>query len=186
MKIEIINHPDLTSTMRRTRSGRTQLFREPNIDNEFTNADNAQVILEHSKKSVYAELIDNEWWWVEGCAECNGDERGWSSYIECDEHNVCRTCSKPSVEVKTRYGGRHGWQCEVCHEEERQIKIKEGKAKMCEMEEWDFEYMDQVICPNCGSIHDDVYEDEDIECYLCNVTFHVEAHMSISYSVKLT
>ena len=37
---ELINDDRLTPTMNRTRSGKTQLFREPNIDSSFTDLEN--------------------------------------------------------------------------------------------------------------------------------------------------
>jgi len=41
LRKELINDPRLTPTMKRTRDGNTQLFREPNIDRDSTNNENA-------------------------------------------------------------------------------------------------------------------------------------------------
>ena len=53
------------------------------------------VRLKPPKQHYHAQLIDGEWWWVNGCGECNGRPRDWGTYIECEKHNVCRTCGTP-------------------------------------------------------------------------------------------
>ncbi len=77
---ELINDDRLTPTMRRLRDGSTQLFREASKnDGSFINSDNACVILKHEKRSMYAELIDGFWYWVEGCGPCKGEKRSFRS-----------------------------------------------------------------------------------------------------------
>ncbi len=50
------------------------------------------------------------WKWVNGCEECNGKPRGWSTYIECDKHNVCRKCARSRQEITgAAWGGAKGW-----------------------------------------------------------------------------
>ena len=91
---ELINDERLTLTMKRIRNGKTQMFREKNKDDRTSiNRDNSDVILEHEDKAMYAELFDEKWYWVSGCAECNGKERDWMSYVECEKHDRCSSCS---------------------------------------------------------------------------------------------
>ncbi len=117
---KLINDKRLTPTMERVRSGRTQLFRERNKDDRsFIGSDNCDVSLQHEIKSMYAELIDGQWYWLNGCAECNGEERDWMTYIECEEHDRCRTCNTNRKDIKgSVWGGKEGWQCKPCHESE--------------------------------------------------------------------
>lgn len=65
--MELIKDERLTPTMERVRSGRTQMFREKNKnDRSFISKDNCDVSLEHEIKSMYAELTDGKWYWVNG------------------------------------------------------------------------------------------------------------------------
>ena len=76
----------LTPTMDRVRDGRKQLFREKNPkDRSFIDIDNCDLYLEHENKAMYAKLIDNKWYWVNGCGPCNGEERTFRTYIECEK-----------------------------------------------------------------------------------------------------
>ena len=156
MKSEKINDDRLTPTMKRVRNGKTQMFREPNIDNKFTNKENAAVILVHpTDVAMYAELIDEEWYWVTGCVECKGEKRDWMSYIECDEHNRCSSCSTNSKDLEegvSRWGGKEGWTCSTC-KEEKDLEIRKeafGKFNSEDYDEWDFRSNDEIICPHCG------------------------------------
>tara|TARA_R110000744_G_scaffold7716_1_gene26676 strand:- start:288 stop:599 length:312 start_codon:yes stop_codon:yes gene_type:complete len=91
----------LTPTMERIRSGRKQLFREKNVkDMSFIRDDNCDLCLEHENKAMYAELIDNKWYWVNGCGSCKGKGRDFRTYIECEEHDICNSCSIPRKEIK--------------------------------------------------------------------------------------
>ena len=162
MKKTLIEDPRLTPTMERLRSGSKQLFRERDPSNkEFLRSSNAEVILEHERKEMYAELIDGEWYWVSGCAACNGHTRSWKSYIECVEHDVCVSCGISRTEVVgSVWGGLEGWTCKPCKETQR----LEAMAQAFEAlggEEPDCDYRDTVICPHCGTEGEDVYEDGD-------------------------
>jgi hypothetical protein len=188
-KVELINDERLTPTMERIRSGSKQLFRERDPSNRtFISVDNCDVCLEHEKVSVYAELIEGEWWWMEGCAECNGDPRDWMTYVECDEHNRCRTCGTKSKDLApgvTKWGGKPGWQCDNCKQDQIR-KAKESFAKK-ELEDYHFKYNEKAICPHCGcQNHIDLGEinlsESEFECGFCESVFMVEVHLDITYS----
>jgi len=129
-KICRIDDPRLVGYTNRTRSGSEQVFYTGNDWRDFDryHADGGGIkrnVVMHDKPDTirlkppqshyYAQLIDGEWWWVNGCAECNGRPRDWMTYIECDQHNVCRTCHTPRAELKEApWGGKNGWQCQSC------------------------------------------------------------------------
>jgi len=76
-------------------------FREGNKDDRsFIGLGNCDLSLKHEDKAMYAELIDSKWYWVSGCRECNGEPRDWMSYIECEEHDRCRSCQTKRKDVK--------------------------------------------------------------------------------------
>ena len=47
--------------------------------------------------------------------------------------------------------------------------------------------MDDIICPHCGSKTgiDDVYEDEERECGVCEGEMKIEVHHSFSFTTKI-
>jgi len=117
---EKINDNRLTSDMKRSRSGKTQLFRKDYGDNDFTSRENADVILEHELPEMYAELIDGEWYWVKECAHCEDAmnyRENWS-YQWCDKHNVCIDCGISRKELtKIPWRVSNGaFQCQECQE----------------------------------------------------------------------
>ena len=125
MNKTLIENDKLTPKMERVRSGSTQLFRRKGLDNKFTEESNADVVLEPPRPELYAELIEGQWYWVNGCAECNGKPRDWMTYVECEKHNVCRTCGVSRQQLKGAVmGGRNGWQCRPCHITEAEINKK--------------------------------------------------------------
>lgn len=190
VKKKLINDPRLTPTMKRTRSGKTQLFREPNIDNQFTNEENAAAVLVHpTDVAMYAELIDGEWYWVTGCAECKGEERDWMSYIECDKHNRCSVCSIKSKDLPegvVRWGGKHGWTCGTC-KDARDLEIRMEAFEKLDGEEPDCFYTDEPICPHCGTQQgsDDLHENQNIECYVCHGEMEVEVDYTRSFTTRV-
>jgi hypothetical protein len=124
----LINDSRLTPTMERTRNGRTQMFRERNKDDRsFINSENCDVELKHENKEMYAELIEDKWYWVSGCSECNGEPRG-GSYIECEKHDVCKCCGTSRKEFEGAvWGGTKGWTCFPCEEEKKlSLRTKVG------------------------------------------------------------
>lgn len=142
------------------------------------------------KRHYYAELIDGEWWWLNGCAECNGEERDWMTYIECETHNVCRTCQTPRAEIiGTPWGGKRGWQCVTCHgEEAEEVKIAAlTKAAEEEFNEWDYFSTDNIICPHCNSSYEPDCEppEGDEVCEVCGGEYTVEPEYSIKYTTRV-
>lgn len=174
----LINDKRLTPTMQRLRSGKLQVFKDK---------DGPEIYLQHEKKSMYADLIDDEWYWVEGCAECNGEERGFKTYIECEEHDRCRTCNTNRKDIKeTPWGGSKGWQCQPCYNAER-AEIRREAFEKLQGNEPDCSYSDDIICPHCGSkiSNDDMYESQDIDCGVCGGEIHLEVEYSFHYSTTI-
>jgi hypothetical protein len=191
---ELINDDRLTPTMERIRNGESQMFRDTKQDDRsFIGRENADVILTHpTDVAMYAELIDNEWYWVTGCSECKGEERGWVTYIECDRHNICSSCSIPSKNLEEgvkRWGGKKGWTCGTC-KDIKDLEIRETafeKFNEEEHSEWDFTSNDEIICPHCGTelSSDEVYESQDMECYVCEGEIEVDVEFALTYSTSV-
>lgn len=178
----LIEDNRLTPTMRRSRSGRTQIFIEESSKEEIR--------LEHEKKSMYAELIDGRWYWVEGCAECKGEERDWMTYVECEEHDRCRTCGTNRKDIKgIPWGGKKGWQCQSCADARQKEIRREAFKKFNEEkpDEYDFNYMDEIKCPHCGSklSNNDIHESQNIDCNVCEGELFVEVEYTPSYSTSI-
>ena len=199
--VEKINDPRLTTTMDLCRSWRIQVFREPlNSKGErkrhFANEKDEDVItLKHEKQEYYAKLIEDEWYWINGCYECNGEKRDWMCYSICNEHNVCRTCGIHSSDpkVKVRHGGKEGWQCNTCHDIEESIQTAEWRAKIPEeFDRWDFMNLDTVKCPWCGYEwdHYDACEshhkssDKEEECHMCKNKFKVTGEYKVEFTME--
>jgi hypothetical protein len=184
----LINDKRLTPTMQRVRSGSTQLFREKNKnDRTFISAENCDLKLNHEDKSMYAELIGGKWYWVCGCAECNGEPRSWKTYIECEKHDVCCCCGISRKEIKGAvWGGSSGWTCKPCREAE-DLEIRREAFEKLGVEEPDCSYTDKIICPHCGSIinNDDIYESQDLECYICKGELALEVEYTAHYSTTV-
>jgi hypothetical protein len=152
-------------------------------------------VLRHEKQEYYANLIEGEWYWINGCYECCGEKRDWMCYSVCNEHDVCRTCGRhnSNPEVKTRWGGKEGWQCNICHDTEKEKEQAKWKAKIeddyCE---WDFEGKDSVTCPWCTYEWDyyDSYsnhcdsDDEEVVCEMCDNKFSVTGVQSITFNTE--
>jgi len=191
--MEEIKDKRLTPTMKRVRSGKTQLFREPNIDNRFTDEDNAAAVLVHpTDVAMYAELIDNKWYWVTGCAECKGEPRDWMTYVECDKHNRCSVChinTKDLPEGVGRWGNKTGWICSTCHDEKKAEVRREAFEKFDSQEndKWDFYSNDEPICPHCGTKlgTDELYETQDVECHVCEGIVEVEVEFTPTYTTSI-
>jgi hypothetical protein len=181
----------LTPTMERTRNGSQQLFREKakQCDRAFTTKGNACAVIEPPERHLYSELIDGKWHWVNGCAECNGNPRDWMTYIECDKHDVCRTCTTPRKDVASAWGGKQGWQCGICHDTEYQAAKKAAlnRAKDIGHDEYDCLSESEIICPYCATKQssDDRHESEKgVECHTCGGIFDLEIEYSPSYSTS--
>jgi len=185
----LINDDRLTPDMERVRAGKIQMFRKPNKSREFINQQNADVVLEPPRRELYAELIDGKWWWVNGCAQCNGKSRGWRAYIECEKHDVCRVCGKKRVDIKeVVWGHPDGWWCESCKEADRKEKAIKALRSVAETEydETDYHYNDDIVCPHCGT-HSNYDGSEgppesDEICDVCGGEYSVEHEISITFS----
>jgi hypothetical protein len=193
----LINDPRLTPTMERIRSGCTQLFREKKkADRSFTSHENADVVLEPPECHIFAELINGEWYWVNGCDECCGRPGTWLTYIKCTKHDVCCHCGKTRAEAKlnkeTQYGHPKGWECKTCcdriHEEEKSAAL----AAMGEYDEWNFWHKSDVTCPYCKYEFNDNHEfydcDEDdpeiFKCPRCDNDFELTVVHLTKFTTK--
>lgn len=204
-KVEKINDSRLVNYTNRTRSGNEQIFYTGTDSRDFdrykadqaaSNSTNVKmhdkpdtIRLKHAERHFFAELIDGEWWWVNGCYECNGLERDWMCYVECDQHNVCRTCKTPRSEIKDSvWGGKHGWQCNSCEAEESLKRKRDALAAVAdeEFDEWDFRNNDEVVCPHCKSKYNpDEPRDGAQTCDVCDGEYELEIEYSVSYTTKL-
>lgn len=190
-----IIEPQLSADMERLRSGHLQLFRKKNTeDRTFISKNNADVVLVPEEKHIYAALFGEKWVWVNGCCECNGEERDWvNSYIECTNHDVCRSCKAPRSEVKTCWAGKNGWQCEVCKESEQGQRKKDLLKNAKEYNEWDFSGLSNIKCPCCNDEFNEYWEfvdtssdrDQEIDCPTCETKFNVVVNTSISFDITL-
>lgn len=205
-KICKIDDPRLATYTRRQRSGHQQVFYtgtdsrdferykadgggvKPNVK-MYDKPDTITII--PPKQSYYADLIDGEWWWVEGCAECNGQPRDWMTYIECDDHNVCRTCKTHRSKIEgAAWGGKHGWQCNSCKNAEHEAEKAAALAAMPdEYDEWDYRSLSSIKCPYCDYEYKESHQhceddDEKHECPRCENEFLVTAEISVSFTSK--
>ena len=149
--------------------------------------------IEAPESHHYAELIEGEWWWLNGCGECNGNDRGHPTYIECEKHNGCRTCKATRGEItETPWGGLNGWQCCPCATAEHETKKAAALAAMPEEhDKWDYIGNDEVKCPYCNlEIQDsgdgELYTqgDQDIDCARCDNTFTLTTEFNPTYTMN--
>jgi len=183
---ELIEEARLTIDMTRTRNGSTQMFRRDYGDNKFTDKNNADVILKHERPEMYAELIDEKWYWVNDCSKCNGVENKYS-YVVCEKHDVCSECSTPRKQIKgSVYGVKNGWCCVPCMEILESITRKQAFDKLDGKEPRTI-CMDEVVCPHCGSGQgcDDIYENHEMECDVCKGVMTVDVSYRINYSTAV-
>jgi len=205
-KICKINDDRLSDYKNRMRSGSEQVFYTGNDERDFERyraegGNSRHNVTMHDKpdtiriqapmREYYAELIEGEWWWLNGCGECNGRPRDWMAYVECEKHNVCRTCETPRSKITgAAWGGKHGWQCQACHEREHEMEKQAAIAAMPEEHEsWDYHGMDEITCPYCKYEFNDSSEcgdhnDEDHDCPRCDNTFKVTAVHSLTFDCE--
>ena len=187
----LINDNRLTPTMERVRSGRVQMFRERNKeDRSFINSANADVQIQHENKAMYAKLIDEQWCWVNGCGECNGEPRGYQTYIECEAHDRCSKCGTKRKDItEVPWGGKNGWVCKPCADAKKS-EIKRHAFEKLDGEkptQWDCSHNDYIKCPHCGSNinNDSIHETEVIDCYVCDGELTVEVEYTPTYSTSI-
>lgn len=187
----LIDNSKLTPTMKIVRCGKTQLFREHNPnDRSFISEENCDLILRHQNKAMYAKLIDNQWYWVNGCGPCNGEERSWKTYIECEKHDVCRECSISRKEIKEAvHGGSNGWLCPNCMQLKKDERRREAfeKFNSDNLSQSDFNSTDEILCPHCGSPTGDegIHESQDIECHVCEGEIHLTVEFIPYYTTTI-
>lgn len=159
-----INDPRLTPDLKRIRSGSIQGFSKPgnrSFDPDFT--------IDPPEKHIYAELIDNQWCWVNGCPECKGEEPTYrNTYIKCVTHDVCCICSIPRDQLKEiPWSDPKGFKCKPCVDKTRGTN--------------------QVTCPYCNYEFEDSYSyydsnDDVAVCDQCDNKFMVTAEQSITFT----
>jgi len=203
-KVCKINDPRINGYEKRNRSGSMQVFYVGNSPEDWeryiSDGGNSKSNVEmHDKpntirihppeKHYYSQLIEGEWWWVDGCEECNGRPRDGFTYLgECEKHNVCVTCKTHRSEIKeTPWGGRSGWQCKPCAEIAHEREKKKALSAMPEeYDYWDFHNKDEITCPYCAYEFRDSSEysdnhDEKHECPRCDNEFIVTAVCSLTF-----
>ncbi|MGO2449348.1 MAG: hypothetical protein ACTH8Q_01880, partial [Pseudomonas taetrolens] len=90
--------PGLVDHYNRTRSGKTNIWNHAIHGRPHVNG-LAEVRLEPPEAGLYAERIDDAWYWVSGCAKCNGTGEKWS--YSASTHGVDEALSTISA------GGTH-------------------------------------------------------------------------------
>ena len=206
LKVEKINDPRLLGHTKRSRNGSEQVFYTGNDSRDFDRYgaeggnqshgvkmhDKPDTIrIEPPEKHYYAQLIDGEWWWLNGCGECNGNRRDWMTYIECHNHNVCAHCGcdRDSLTEVPR-GRENGWVCEPCADIEHEQKKAHALAAMPSDEDfcdWDYHNLHKIKCPHCDYEFSDSWEhleddNEEQECPRCDNVFTVTAVHNIEYN----
>ena len=148
------------------------------------------VELEAPEKGLYAERIDGAWYWVSGCAKCNGNGEKWS-YIVCDKHNVCVTCgAHRSTLTEAPWGHPEGFRCKPCQDCIDATAKADALAKVAETEydEWDYRSQDQCKCPHCSTVinlETEDYSDKDMSCDTCGGDFSLTIEYSVSFTTEV-
>ncbi len=191
-KKEKLYEPRLDSYSLVLRHGSKQIFykkHSPFVSGQPVRGDGKRklkpdsIVVLPPKESYFAALIDGDWWWVEGCPECNGQKRSWSTYIECSEHNVCRDCGEASSDAsRPLWAQRDGWQCNDCYWIEKNLVRQEALRCFDESSFVEGSYVDldgEVLCPYCGEEHyyefDGDLQIDDQQCDVCLHTFALSA-----------
>lgn len=203
-KICKIGDERLVGYEKRTRSGSTQVFYTGGDERDFDRYraeggtrkagvemhDKPDTIrMQPPEKHYYSSLIGGEWWWVDGCAACNGKERNWTTYIECETHDVCRSCLTSRDQIEgSAWGHRDGWQCDRCHCAEHKAEKESALDAMPEEHDsWDYHDVDEITCPYCAYRFSDSFEsaddrDEEHECPRCDNAFKVTAVHCLTFN----
>jgi len=181
---KLIDDPRLTPDLQRTRSGSRQEFRAK--DKRSFEAD---FYIDPPERHIFAELIDGQWFWVNGCDVCNNKKEMFGAYKRCLNHDVCCDCETPRHTIKTSvWGHQDGFQCKPCHQTEHDTNKAEALAKMGEYNELDFSYNDKVTCPYCNQEFDqdecEFYDSEETECDRCGNKFLVTTNHEVTFTTK--
>lgn len=202
----LINDPRLNGYTKILRNGSQQIFYTGNDHRDFERYkaegggfnnvemhDKPDTIrIQPPEKHIYAELIDGKWYWVNGCAECNGKPRDWITYIECDKHDVCAICGCSRSELtEAPWGRKHGWVCKPCADKDDEERHAAALSRIAgyEYDEFDFYGLNKITCPYCQATFsadcDDYGADSDErECDECGNTFTLTAEHTISWTTK--
>lgn len=203
-KVCKINDQRLGGYTKRTRNGSTQVFYTGNDSRDSgryrkEGGNTGKNVEMHDKpdtlnitppeKHYYSELIDGEWWWLNGCNECNGRPRGYS-YVECVKHDVCSCCCRPRSDFEGAvWGGSNGWTCKPCEEANDKQEKEDALSSFDEdsFDEWDYKLEDEAKCPYCDARNVYEYEGDNdspdpIECHTCGNEFSLELHFEIKYT----
>lgn len=207
-KVSLINDTRLTEYTNRTRYGSEQVFHKgtDEFDRDRWRAEggpaNSNKIKMHDKPDnirikapeahYYAELIDGKWWWVNGCNQCNGRERG-QCYVECEKHNICNTCSIPWSKKKgTGWSCDNGWQCKSCADKDHKDEKNAALDAMPKPHRaWAYKDRDEIICPWCNYTYPDSWgegdlDETDYECTRCDNNFTVSSETTTTYTSERT
>lgn len=149
-----------------------------------------QVVISPPEIGLYAERIDNAWYWVSGCAKCNEKGERWS-YVVCDKHNVCISCgTHRNALTEIPWGHPEGFMCRSCHDTQHEQTKQDAleKARQSGHSEDDCEYTDEIICPCCANVisSDDISKSQKgMECDVCDAIFDLEVEYSVSYTTTV-
>lgn len=170
----------LTPEHHRSRSGSTMIF--------YTQRDQSDSFeIKAPRPEFVAEINEcGNWFWRNDCPSCNGKERRFA-YVECDEHNICFECGISRKAIKESvWGTSKGWCCNACMEKSKQ-KLRDDAFAKLDGEEPDTYCMGEIICPHCGSdnSNDDIHEDGDMICDVCDGQFKLKIDYTIDYTTKI-
>ena len=177
----LIEDERLTPNLKRARNGHKQEFR--------SNDGNVKFTLTHDERHFYAELINQQWFWVNGCEECNGEEPNYC-YVKCVEHDVCVDCKLQRVSAtQPHWGCSNGFRCNKCQDvidKKHKEKIQET-INSFEYDKWDFYCLDEITCPYCKSTVEDNEDNYDAhrktyDCEECENNFTLTAEHTVSWT----
>lgn len=167
----------------RTRSGSTQVWNDP-----WHKTGLPEVRMEPPQRGLFADRIDEAWYWVCGCEQCLGSGKLFN-YSPCDAHDRCVTCNCSRAELTaTPWGGCDGgWRCKPCQnmlDERRKSEALAAAAAKGHSEDDCFS-TNEIICPHCATEQsaDDRHVSADgLECDTCGGIFDLEVEWSPSYT----
>ncbi|NNA37270.1 hypothetical protein HBO97_22380 [Pseudomonas lundensis] len=173
----------------RLRSGKTNIWNEARHGKPHTNG-LPEVRLDPPEVGLYAERIDGAWYWISGCAKCNGSGEKYS-YSVCDKHNVCRLCSTHRSKLtEAPWGHPEGFTCKPCQDAEDADAKAAALAKVAETDydEWDYRNLDECKCPHCATvihIETEDYRDQNMECGTCGGLFGLQIECEPSFTTTV-
>ena len=173
----------------RLRSGNTNIWNEARHGKPHTNG-LPEVRLDPPEVGLYAELIDGAWYWISGCAKCNGSGEKYS-YSVCDKHNVCRLCSTHRSKLtEAPWGHPEGFTCKPCQDAVDAVAKAAALAKVAESDydEWDYRNLDECKCPHCATvihIETEDYGDKNMECDTCDGLFELQIEFEPNFTTTV-